>query len=73
MQQSAAPENKLRQLFEPHLRSPMHSSSLSQSPSIIPQGFEVEQHDQVLPVQSHPENESIKKRVQLDIINFNII
>ena len=54
MQQSAPDVKELTQLSVPHTRLSAHSSSPSQSPSNIPQGWELEQHDHVSPVQSHP-------------------
>ena len=45
---------ELKQLLLPHTRLPAQSSSASQSPSKIPQGWELEQHDHVSPDQSHP-------------------
>ena len=61
MQQSAPGEKKLKQLSDPHRRVSAHSSSPSQSPSNNPQGWELEQHDHVSPVQSHPEKLSKNK------------
>ena len=54
MQQSAPDVKELTQLSVPHTRLSAHSSSPSQSPSNIPQGWELEQHDHVSPLQSHP-------------------
>ena len=42
-QQSAADENGVGQLSDPQIRSPLHSSSESQSPSPISHGFELVQ------------------------------
>ena len=55
IQQSEVSVKKLGQLSVPHLRFPAQSSSPSQSPSKIPHGFELEQHDHVSSVdQLHP-------------------
>ena len=43
--QQSAPDGKgAGQLFDPQIRFPWHSESLSQSPSLIAQGTETEQH-----------------------------
>ena len=43
--QQSAPDGKCAgQLFDPQIRFPWHSESLSQSPSLIAQGAPIEQH-----------------------------
>ena len=54
MQQSAPDAKELTQLSVPHTRLSVHSLSPSQSPSNIPQGWELEQHEYVSPVQLQP-------------------
>ena len=60
MQQSALDGKGERQLSVPQIRSPLHSSLESQSPSKSQHGFELVQHDQVSPVQSQLVKESVK-------------
>ena len=52
MQQSASDAYISPQLSVPHLRWPMHSSLLSQSPSPNSQGYTAVQHSHVAVVQS---------------------
>ena len=58
----------------PHKRWPWQSSSLSQSPSETPQGFELEQqplrHWHVSPDPSHPVKESVKWNAKGLVLNF---
>ena len=52
IQQSAADSKIPPQLFDPHTRLPVHSPSLSQSPSPNSQGYKAVQHAHVAVVQS---------------------
>ena len=54
-------ESKLRQLSNPQIKLPLHSESLSQSPSPTPQGLEEVQQLQASQEASQPSQTKMKK------------